>query len=371
MTTAALAFVLMGSTAPAPKLNVGDTAPPLTISKWVKGNPVSSFEPGKAYVVEFWATWCGPCRRAMPHVTELQAKHPDVPVLAVDVWEQNLAKVEPFVKGNDANMGYTVCMDTMDAEMPADTKNKSKWSHDHGKMSEDWLNNSGWDKIGIPCAFIVDKAGKVAWIGDSNELDEPLEKVLAGTWDLAQAVVGNKAALAENDLRNDLQKDIDKAIADKNFSQAIKIEDDFINAKPEARIDLYGDECEMQLTKLKKAEDAYATAEKALTLATKDYTSPLPQIVNVLAYETPEGTPVNTELGMRIGKKADEMASGRRAGVKQALAKFSFLDKKYDDAVRYQKDAIALVTGIGDTTEYEKELKTYMSAAGGKGQTFR
>src|SRR5687767_13873268 len=42
-------------------LNVVDPAPPLKVNKWVKGEAIKDLEKGKVHVVEFWATWCGPC----------------------------------------------------------------------------------------------------------------------------------------------------------------------------------------------------------------------------------------------------------------------------------------------------------------------
>src|SRR5947207_6844570 len=83
----------------ADELSVGDPAPKLEVKEFVKGDPVKSLEKGKVYVVEFWATWCGPCRATIPHLTELQKKHKDVTFIGVSVFERerDAAKVKPFV----------------------------------------------------------------------------------------------------------------------------------------------------------------------------------------------------------------------------------------------------------------------------------
>src|SRR5947207_870817 len=75
----------------APKLKVGDAPPKLQPGKWLQGEAVTEFKSDKVYVVEFWATWCGPCKESIPHLNELQKKYKDKGVVMIgqDIWEDD------------------------------------------------------------------------------------------------------------------------------------------------------------------------------------------------------------------------------------------------------------------------------------------
>ena len=137
------------------KLGVGDPAPPLSVSKWLKGEPVLVFATGKVHVVEFWASWCGPCRMVVPHLSALQKKYPDVVFIGVNVWERNPTQGEAFAKEQGDRMDYRVAQDDLSA------------GPQQGKMATDWLKAAGRDSI--PCAFVVDGKGRIAWIGHPME----------------------------------------------------------------------------------------------------------------------------------------------------------------------------------------------------------
>ena len=57
------------------ELKVGDRAPEVKIDQWIQGE--TTVGEGTPYVVEFWATWCGPCKVAIPHMNEIANKFRD------------------------------------------------------------------------------------------------------------------------------------------------------------------------------------------------------------------------------------------------------------------------------------------------------
>jgi len=69
-------------------LKAGDPAPAVQAETWLNGDPVNPAESDgeTIYVVEFWATWCPPCRGTLAWLGQLQQRHPqDVVVLAAAI----------------------------------------------------------------------------------------------------------------------------------------------------------------------------------------------------------------------------------------------------------------------------------------------
>ena len=134
----------------------GKPAGELVIAKWVKGEEVDLSE--GVNVVEFWATWCPPCRTSIPHLTKLQDRFKDRGVKIIGISREPLKTVEPFVKGMGSEMDYTVAIDDRDA------------------TSREYMGRYGVN--GIPHAFVV-KDGAVVWHGHPmSGLDDAIEDAL-------------------------------------------------------------------------------------------------------------------------------------------------------------------------------------------------
>ncbi len=158
-----LSLILATAAAPAlaqeATLKVGDPAPALDVEHWIKGDPVSAFEPGQCYVVEFWATWCPPCKDSMPHLSELQDELGEQ-IVIIGLSDEPLEVAKAFLDKPEwaAKTRYTLGTDP-DRSVYADYMDAAK-------------------QLGIPTSFLVDGEGKIAWIGHPVGMDRPLREML-------------------------------------------------------------------------------------------------------------------------------------------------------------------------------------------------
>ncbi|UVK35561.1 TlpA family protein disulfide reductase (plasmid) [Mesorhizobium sp. AR10] len=151
-------------------LQMGSPAPSIKVEDWPRGQPLTNFQPGKVYIVEFWATWCGPCVAAMPHLVQLQEKYKDSGLEVVGVAadedaptaEEARTKLDAWLTEKCSNLNYRIAFDHT------------------GEMNKLWMEPSL--SVGIPASFVVDRDGHIAFIGDPADLEDVLPKVLNGSW---------------------------------------------------------------------------------------------------------------------------------------------------------------------------------------------
>lgn len=123
---------------------------------WLQGTPVKEWEKDKVYIFEFWATWCGPCLAAMPHMEQLHQAFKDNPrmqIIGVNVMDRKTPEaLKEFIKNRPTPLNYTMAVDV-----------------DGKKTREKWLEPLKVN--GIPHAFAV-KNGRLIWRGHPAQLSE-------------------------------------------------------------------------------------------------------------------------------------------------------------------------------------------------------
>lgn len=126
----------------------GKPAPELAVKDWINSKPrkLADLE-GKIVVVDFWATWCGPCIASVPHMNELQKKYANQGVVFIAVCA---------VKGGE-KMAETVKKHKMQYAVALDTGGKG---NTFGAYKAD----------SYPDYFIIDRKGNLRW-GDVSNAD--------------------------------------------------------------------------------------------------------------------------------------------------------------------------------------------------------
>jgi thiol-disulfide isomerase/thioredoxin len=238
---------LCGASAQEPKstsLKEGDPAPPLKADRWWNGDPIAVLEKGNVYVVEFWATWCGPCLVMMPHMSELQQQYKDKNVIFIGYTAKDPnnteAKVSEFVAKRGSKLHYRLA-----------------YSNDRSTYDA-WMRAAG--QTGIPCCFVVDRQGRIAFIGHPMYLGAVLPKVTSGTWtadDLATI--------------DSIQKEVEALFASTGKPQQFLTKlAEFEKQHPElASLPFFNAPRVMSYVQIGQVEQACAAAEQILSQATQ------------------------------------------------------------------------------------------------------
>lgn len=326
-------------------LTVGDKAPELKVEAFVKGTPVKSFEKGKVYVVEFWATWCGPCVAAFPHLSENQAKYKDkVTFIGTNIWERpydanTLEKVKAFVEEQGDKMAYTVAFDGKAAA-----------------MDSAYMKAAG--RNGIPCAFIVNQEGRIAWIGHPMSMDDTLKQVVDGKYDIDAAQKKAKAAADSEGKLKDIKTKLAKAARAEKWDEVAAGFDELAKADPENKGMYLQQKYNVLLTK--KNDFAAAYAMKDALLAEKGI-GDNSQTLNEIAWGIvdPNGEVAkkdrNLDFAMAFANKANEVSKGESAAILDTVARVYWEKGDRAKAIEFQEKAVKAADKDADINDNMKE----------------
>lgn len=345
-TCALLAGLALGgaTSASGATLKVGDPAPKLQVAKWVQGTLVKEFEPGQTYIVEFWATWCGPCKVSIPHLNELHEKFKDkkLVVIGQDVWERDESLVAPFVKKMGDKMTYRVAMD-------------DKSDEKDGAMAVTWMKAAG--QRGIPSAFIVNSEGKIAWIGHPMGLKEALlEDILAGRHDLKKAAEEFAENAAREDKEMALSRKLRSSLDKKNWTDAEAAVAEMEKGLSEEQRQGFA-MVHFQISAGRKDYDAAYKALRTYTEANKDEPAVQNQVAwMIVAQKDLEKRDLG--LAQEAAERASQATKNEDPAILDTLARVQFMAGKHKEAIATQQKAVAQAEG-DMKTELEKSLASY------------
>jgi len=278
--------------------SIGDPAPPVFVERWVKGIPVKIGPGTNIFVVEFWATWCGPCKQTIPHLTQLQQKYADKGVIVVGFSDEKPETVQPFVAAQGGNMDYRVAVDSS------------------RRTFNNWMKAFG--ENGIPHAFVVGTNGQVLWHDHPNSgLDQALKRITEGTFDLERA---------------------------KNFETGER----------------YVQQYTVQVSRPNAVEKAAAIGEKILAEYAQDWRVPNRLARAILT--DPQVRSRDLPLALRAATLSTEMTQRRYSDALEMLARAQFATGKKDEALATANEALAVCKESSDRQNLEKLVAMYKKA---------
>ncbi|MEM6980667.1 MAG: TlpA disulfide reductase family protein, partial [Planctomycetota bacterium] len=321
-------------------LGIGSKAPSLDIEHYLSDGggyfgEVTDFEEGNVYMVEFWATWCGPCVASMPHLAELQNQYRGEGFQIVSVSDEDLETVEQLLEQpypdeevtfGELTSAYTLTVDP------------------DGSVSRDYMEAAGQN--GLPTSFIVGKSGLVEWIGHPMSVDEPLAAILNDSWDRE----AYKEQLEFQQMLQTTMQKVQRLAGTGKFEDAIKVIDKISteirdNTDPEI-VELLK---RLNVLKYNLRLDSGDQSPEVLTFFREQLKTAAGQPREIIQFAY--GMMASMQQGTDLGALAGETISALGAEVNNAeadmkpliyvlAAQLSAGTEKFDQAIRLQQQAI-------------------------------
>ena len=335
---ATLALAASSAVAQNVTLKAGDDAPELTDLEWLQGDPITEFKEGEVYVLDFWATWCGPCVAGVPHMDELHEKYKSDNVNIVGIAVASSQNNEEFIKERGEGMSYPVAHDPT------------------GKTSDAFTRAAGIG--GIPAFIVIDREGKVAWTG-SGYPNPTLDTVIV-------LLAKDKFSIEEfaelEERKAELYQEITAAMSEQNWAKVESAMTEIVELES-GLVPQFAPYIYVAKVKQDKDDEARKYVADLMTSVLKSDVVALDGLAwTIVGTQSPlEGDEVDADLAISVAERAIEI-DPENASATDTLARAYFVNDEIDKAIETQRRAVELADDRFKS-QFQSRLDEYESAA--------
>ena len=315
-----------------------------SLASWVKGTPITSFTPGKVYVFEFFSTSCSHCKEFAELITRLARTYgaQGAEFIAITDEEAPIVKAWLAQPGKLNEVPYSVVSDP-----------------DRSAMIT--LQNGTFRNFN-PRFFVI-KNGIVQWFGHPKEAEEPIAKVVAGTWDpetVRAAAITDSTVSRGKDLLDRVARECDKSGDWTPMFAAL----DAVRAAIPERAGQYDAQRFVIMIGLGDMPDAGYEFGRRIA---KEYAQDMPTTRSLARaiLNSPYAKRRDVDFAMELAVTADTLAKGEDARAADTLGLAWFSKGNREKAIENAERAVKLEKDQKTREQYQQALQKFRTGTPG------